>query len=69
METPPGGGGSVDIPKKVAGYTAPCLEPHTAICETSFNSDFLANTKNPRREPRPHELLLLNRELLNNHNS
>jgi hypothetical protein len=41
----------------------------TAACETSFNSDFLANTKNPRREPRPHKPLLLNRELLNNHDS
>ena len=41
----------------------------TAICETSFNSDFLANTKNPRREPRLYELLLLNHDLLHNYNS
>jgi hypothetical protein len=41
----------------------------TAICETSFNSDFLANTKTGVGSRVAHEPLLLNRDLLHNYNS
>jgi hypothetical protein len=41
----------------------------TAVGETSFNIDFLANTKNRVGNRVAHEPLLLNRELYRNHNS
>ena len=41
----------------------------TAVGETSFKIDFLANTKNRVGNRVAHEPLLLNRELYRNHNS